>query len=94
MEPDQPMADSTQQVNSHLMQLDTVAKEEEKTQHPVKKLAANPGQAVGPTGAQVPPQICKAIIEAVKSGDRDRVFSEVTRYNVELRDIVDMGQYN
>lgn len=88
------MTAEAQEPNSHLIAVDSAPVEEEKTQQPVKRLKPNPGQPVGPTGAQVSAQICKSIIEAVKSGDRERVASELARFNVELRDIVDMGQYN
>lgn len=53
-----------------------------------KKIQPRPGQAVGPTGAIIPPHICKILIEAVKSGDLQRFNLECSNYHVELRDII------
>lgn len=63
-------------------------------QQPQRKLKAAPGQAVGPSGATLSPQICKGIIEAVKAGDREKLRLELMRYNIEVRDVVDIGQFN
>ena len=54
----------------------------------------NPGQTVGPSGAVLSQQICKAIVDAVKSGDRDKFTLEVMKYNIEVRDVTDLGQFN
>jgi ankyrin repeat protein len=43
---------------------------------------------VGPTGAVIPPHICKILIEAVKSGDLQKFNLECSNYHVELRDIL------
>ena len=61
---------------------------------PEIKLLPNPGQAVGPTGAQISPQISKIMIDAVKSGDTDRFSLEFLKYKIEVRDIKDPGQFN
>ena len=53
----------------------------------------NPGQEVGSTGNQLTPNICKSIIEAVKSGDKDKLHSELGKYNIEIRDVVDHGNF-
>lgn len=52
------------------------------------KVLPRPGQAVGPTGAQIPPHICKILIDAVKSGDLQKFSLECSNYHVELRDII------
>jgi hypothetical protein len=53
-----------------------------------KRVQPRPNQAVGPTGAIIPPHICKIFIEAVKSGDLQRFNLECSNYHVELRDIL------
>ena len=53
-----------------------------------KRVQPRPNQAVGPTGAIIPPHICKILIEAVKSGDLQRFNLECSNYHVELRDII------
>jgi hypothetical protein len=40
------------------------------------------------------PVIGKAIIEAVKSGDREKLQQELMIHSVNLRDVVDPGQFN
>ena len=52
------------------------------------KVMPRPNQAVGPTGAQIGPHICKILIEAVKSGDLQKFQQESANYHVELRDVI------
>lgn len=53
-----------------------------------RKILPKQDQAVGPTGATIPPHICKIMIEAVRSGDLNRFNIERSNYHVELRDII------
>ena len=53
-----------------------------------KRIFPRPNQAVGPTGAVIPPHICKILTEAVKSGDLQKFNLECSNYHVELRDII------
>lgn len=59
------------------------------------KVMPRPNQAVGPTGAQIGPHICKILIEAVKSGDLQKFNQECSNYHVELRDVIsDPAQFS
>ena len=58
------------------------------------KLAPNPNQQVGPTGVTLQPNVCKAFVEAVKQGDLDKFSYELMRNNIEVRDVIDIGQFN
>ncbi len=49
---------------------------------------------MGPTGAVLSQQICKAIVDAVKAGDRDKLTIELMKYNIEVRDVVDHALFN
>lgn len=53
------------------------------------KLLPNQGKEVGPTGAVLAVEVCKAIIDAVKSGDKDKFTLEMMKFNVDVRDVVD-----
>ena len=52
-----------------------------------------PGQPVGPSGNPVQPHIAKQILEAVKTGEIERVQREMRMYTVELRDVTDPTQF-
>lgn len=41
----------------------------------------------------IPQQICKAMIEVVKSGDIDKFLAERAQYNIAVRDVTDSGQF-
>ena len=59
------------------------------------RVMPRPNQAVGPTGAQIGPHICKILIEAVKSGDLQKFNQECSNYHVELRDVIsDPAQFS
>lgn len=58
------------------------------------KLQANPNQAVGSSGVEVSPIICKAFIEAVKHGDMEKFSYELMRNQIEVRDVIDSNQFN
>ena len=66
----------------------------EDKQEPVSIIKARPGQGVGRTGAIIPQTICKMMSDAVKSGDIDRFMQEQMKYNIEVRDVVDISQFN
>ena len=66
---------------------------EEKSE-PVTIIKARDGQGIGRTGAIIPQTICKMMSEAVKSGDIDRFMQEQMKYNIEVRDVVDISQFN
>jgi len=51
------------------------------------------GLKVGPTGASLAPQICKAVSDAVKSGDKDKFTMELMKYNIDVRDVADSAQF-
>ena len=53
-------------------------------------IKARPGQGVGRTGAIIPQTICKMMSEAVKSGDIDKFMQDQMKYNIEVRDVVDV----
>lgn len=57
-------------------------------------LKANEGQAVGKSGEVVPENICKAFVDAVRSGNEDSFQYELMRNKVQVRDIVDHKFYN
>jgi len=57
------------------------------------KLIANPGQKVGSSGAQLSDSICKAFVEAAKTGDLDKFNYELMTNQIEVRDVVDSTAY-
>ena len=82
-------------VNGHAEEAKAQTTEDQSPEKPsVRRLVANAGQPVGPSGVSLPQQICKGIIEAVKSGDREKLQQELMVHQVELRDVVDAGQFN
>ena len=48
---------------------------------------------MGPTGASLAPQISKSIVDAVKSGDKDKFTMELMKYNIDVRDVFDSTQF-
>lgn len=44
-------------------------------------------------GVMIPQQICKALIEVVRSGDIDKFLAERAQYNIAVRDVTDSGQF-
>jgi hypothetical protein len=48
---------------------------------------------MGASGIQLAEPICKAFIDAVKSGDADKFNYELMTNQVEVRDVVDAHQY-
>jgi hypothetical protein len=53
----------------------------------------NPGQQIGSSGAQLSEPICKAFIEAVKSGDPDKFNYELMSNQVQVRDVFDTHHF-
>lgn len=59
----------------------------------MEKFKPKEGQAIGPTGAQIPTQVCTAMSEAVKTGDVDHFLNEASSIDFEIRDVIDVGQF-
>ena len=54
----------------------------------------NQGQQVGASAIPVSPTIAKEIVEALKSGDTQRYYTEIQKYGVEPRNVIDGLAYN
>jgi hypothetical protein len=57
------------------------------------KLMPNPQQKVGPSGAQLSEHICKVFIEAVKTGEPEKLNHEIVQNQVEVRDVQDSAHF-